>query len=437
VAGIFSTFLSWLDKAIPSFPDKRIGSNTQFSIRDAVIGAFSMFHTQCSSFLEHQRWLDKHHGNNNVLSIYGAKRIPSDNHIRRLLDPVHPSHLFPVYRDAINWLVDNKKDYMRSIRGINDTYLVALDGTEFHSSTTICCEKCSTKQLRDGSIQYSHSVITPAIVSPNNPFVIPLPQEFITPQDGHDKQDCENAAAKRWIKSFGNILERGKITILGDDLYSRQSICEAVVNEECHFIFVCKDSSHKYMYEWITDGTPNRDSFSITEKIWTGKRHEVHTWRYMNDVPLKDGADALRVNWAELTITDDKGKIVKHFAYCTDLTITHENVGKIIESGRCRWKIENENNNVLKHNGYHLEHNFGHGKENLSNFLLSLNILSFLCHTLLHLDDKRYIAIRERLVTRMRFFNDIAALTTYTVFENWEKLLQFMLKGLKLIDPGD
>ena len=45
---------------------------------------------------------------------------------------------------------------------------------------------------------------------------------------------------------------------------------------------------------------------------------------------------------------------------------------------RGRWKIENENNNVLKTKGSHLEHNFGHGKQYLSAFMLSLNLLAFL-----------------------------------------------------------
>jgi hypothetical protein len=39
----------------------------------------------------------------------------------------------------------------------------------------------------------------------------------------------------------------------------------------------------------------------------------------------------------------------------------------VVEAGRSRWKIENENNNVLKTKGYHLEHNFGHGQQHLSN----------------------------------------------------------------------
>jgi len=60
----------------------------------------------------------------------------------------------------------------------------------------------------------------------------------------------------------------------------------------------------------------------------------------------------------------------------------------LAEGGRSRWKIENENNNTLKTKGYHLEHNFGHGKENLCSVLTSLNILAFLMHIFLDFNDR-------------------------------------------------
>ena len=33
---------------------------------------------------------------------------------------------------------------------------------------------------------------------------------------------------------------------------------------------------------------------------------------------------------------------------------------------RARWKIENETFNTLKNQGYHFEHNYGHGEQHLS-----------------------------------------------------------------------
>lgn len=70
-------------------------------------------------------------------------------------------------------------------------------------------------------MSYAHSVITPVIVAPGHSRVLPLEPEFITPQDGHDKQDCENAVAKRWINKYAERYGKLDVTLLGDDLYSR------------------------------------------------------------------------------------------------------------------------------------------------------------------------------------------------------------------------
>jgi hypothetical protein len=67
-------------------------------------------------------------------------------------------------------------------------------------------------------------------------------------------------------------------------------------------------------------------------------------------------------------------------------------------------KVENENNNVLKTKGYHLEHNFGHGSQHLTSLLLSLNLLAFLFHSVLDLVDKKVRLIRAQWPTPRKFF---------------------------------
>ena len=101
-------------------------------------------------------------------------------------------------------------------------------------------------------------------------------------------------------------------------------------------------------------------------------------------------------------------------------------------AGRARWKIENESNNVLKTKGYHLEHNFGHGKKHLASLLMTMNLLAFGFHTLLELADESYRLIRATVGARRRFFQHIEALTTYLHFESWERLMDFMMQGLEI-----
>ena len=181
-------------------------------------------------------------------------RTPSDNHIRNLLDPVPPGTVFPVFSYAVDALQES--GHLESYRSINGDLLMAMDGTEYFSSSKIHCDQCSVTEHKNGSITYSHTVVTPVIVAPGNPRVIPLEPEFVTPQDGHEKQDCENAAAKRWLSVYGARYSALGVTVLGDDLYCKQPLCEAFIREGLNFILVCKPDSHKTLYEWWRDWRP-------------------------------------------------------------------------------------------------------------------------------------------------------------------------------------
>ena len=164
-----------------------------------------------------------------------------------------------------------------------------------------------------------------------------------------------------------------------------------------------------------------------------GRVTEVAIYRFINEVLLQGSKHALSVNWVEMTIVNAKtGSQLYYNTFITNHRLSMTNVAQVAQAGRGRWKIANENNNVLKTKGYHLEHNFGHGQQYLSATMLSLNLLAFLFHTVLELSDERYALLRQVLVRRQTFFEDIRALTRYMVFENWHHLMDCMLQGLKL-----
>ena len=150
----------------------------------------------------------------------------------------------------------------------------------------------------------------------------------------------------------------------------------------------------------------------------------------MNHLPLRNSDDTLILNWCELTITNADGKVLFRNAWATTHLIADANVVEIAAAGRCRWKIENENNNILKNKGYHFDHNFGHGKLHLSNLLATLNLLAYLLHTTLDWIDVYYHAVRGLLPSRRTFFEHLRALMQYFPFDNWEHLMKFMLNRL-------
>ncbi|WP_435387569.1 transposase [Laspinema olomoucense] len=414
---------------LSSLPDKRRGKNTRYGMEDAALSAFGVFFTQTPSFLAYQRKMADNKGRSNAQSLFGVHKIPTDNHIRDLLDGVAPSNVFPVFEEILQIL--DQQGQLADLRSVADTLLVAMDGTEYFSSTQIHCPACSTRTLKSGEIHYFHSVVTPVIVCPGQNQVIPLVPEFVRPQDGHQKQDCENAAAKRWLNQHGLRLSRLKVTVLGDDLYCHQPLCQLLLDHQLDFILVCRPDSHTTLYDHI-EGI---DLPTLIHKRWTGKIEETWTYRYLNEVPLKDGADALMVNWCEVTVSRPDEKVIYHNAFVTRYNLTDDNLAEIVQAGRTRWKVENENNNTLKNKGYHLEHNFGHGKQHLAALLATLNILSLLFHTLLERLDEKYKRLRAHLPTRQTFFDDLRALTRYLYFDNWDHLLTFMLQGLELEIP--
>ena len=52
--------------------------------------------------------------------------------------------------------------------------------------------------------------------------------EFIAPQDGAEKQDCERRAAKRWLAAHGGRLKDPRPADLGDDLFACQPVAEDI-----------------------------------------------------------------------------------------------------------------------------------------------------------------------------------------------------------------
>ena len=186
-----------------------------------------------------------------------------------------------------------------------------------------------------------HSAITPVVVAPGQPHVLPYVPEFITPQDGAEKQDCEINAAKRWVEREATTLRQHRAILLGDDLYSRQPLCETALRNGTDFIFVCHQESHPALYA-VVDTVANLGRLaSFSQRQWNGRHGEIWTYRFLNDLPLRAGGDALPVNWCDLQIVhEETGEILYRNEWITSLRLEQENVSEIVACGRARWKSE-------------------------------------------------------------------------------------------------
>jgi hypothetical protein len=180
-------------------------------------------------------------------------------------------------------------------------------------------------------------MLAATLVAPGHDKVVPLEPVFIVPQDGSEKQDCETMAAKRWLALHGPALHGPRYAALGavylgDDLFSRQPLCQAVKDSGGHFIFVCKPSSHPLIQEYLT----GVDVPALEQPAGRGRQRFVHRYRWMSDVPLRDGKDAMTVNWFEMEIVNARGEVTYRNSFVTDLPVGRENVAELAACGRAR-----------------------------------------------------------------------------------------------------
>jgi hypothetical protein len=415
---LLPSLVAGLKAVCATFPDGRKGRGGNIAMADFGLSAFAMFFMQSVSFLAFQRRLEQGHGRSNCQTLFGIEKIPSDNYIRDMLDGADPALLQPCFARVEQLLAEPA---MRQAFGrLGGRIFVAWDGTEYFCSQNISCPHCLTRKRSNGKVENYHTLMAATVVAPGHSRVVPLFPEFIATQDGAEKQDCERNAAKRWYEKHGERLRPLRPIYLGDDIFACQPIVKMLKDNGDDFIFTCKQSSHKTLYDFMAGA----DLECHQEKVRHRRSSETRRYRWIEDVPLRDGKDAMRVNWIGLQIVDAKGHVKFTTAWVTSLPVSKDNVAEIANGGRGRWKIENEGFNVMKNHGYELEHNFGHGKQFLAMILAGLNLLAFAWHTVLDIIEPPWRAAREAAAKRTSFFADLIALTTYVVFPSWQVLCQ-------------
>ena len=113
----------------------------------------------------------------------------------------------------------------------------------------------------------------------------------------------------------------------------------------------------------------------------------------------------------------------------TSIEVDDSNVVRLAKGGRCRWKIENECFNTLKNQGYHLNHNFGHGKQYLSHNMYLLTLLAFFFHQIFELTDPAYQLCRRSMGTKIHLWETFRVLIRYFIFPSWNDLMLKLMSG--------
>ena len=193
-----------------------------------------------------------------------------------------------------------------------------------------------------------------------------------------------------------------------------------------HYILGVKEGDHEYLFEQVALARQEGRTTEYEQRAGG----VIHRFSFINHMPLnKSNADIL-VNFVEYwEISKDK---TQHFCWVTDFTITKLTVLAIMRGGRARWKVDNETFNTLKNQGYHFEHNYGHGQNNLSVIFVLLMMLAFLVDQVQQLACGLFQAALDKKGSKKRLWEEIRALFHTIEFQSMKQIFQAIVYGYKV-----
>jgi hypothetical protein len=395
------------------------------ALTDALMSAFALFSLKSPSLLA----FDRERTEGNLQRVYGIARVPCDTAMRVILDPVDPESLRPLFRHVFRALQRGKA--LEEMAFVEGHYLLALDGTGYFSSQQIHCASCLERHHRNGTITYAHQMLGAALIHPDRRAVIPLMPEPIVKQDGTEKNDCERNAAKRFITKLRQDHPHLKLIVTEDSLSSNAPHIQVLQDHNVHYILGVKEGDHVSLFEHVTAAEQaGRVTYYDRDDSETGVRSR---FRFVSDLPLNETHAALRVNFLECW--EWAGDQVQHFSWVTDLCVNKGTVYQIMRGGRARWRIENETFNTLKNQGYHFEHNFGHGYQHLSVVFAVLMMLAFLVDQVQQLCCPLFQAVWARLGSKRRLWEKMRALFYTYALRSMQHLFEALWYGWQRTAP--
>ena len=410
------------------FPEHRNGA--KISLTDVLMSAYAMFDLKDTSMLafDERRLADAE----NLERIYGIGKVACDTQVRTVLDPVLPASFRPAFKALIAPL--QRGNSLQQLKYYEGYYLLSLDGTGSFGSENLSSASCLIKNKSNGKKLYYQQMVGAALVHPDHRVVIPLAPEMIIPQDGATKNDCERNATKRWLPKFKAEFPRLPVIVVEDGLSSNAPHIRDLQQYGMRFILGAKPGDHPLLFE-------NLDKAIKNGTCTTFAKHDaknpdvVHSYCFLNDTPLNQANSDLKVNLLVYEEHNTKTGKTQRFSWVTDFTITEENAYILMRGGRARWKIENETFNTLKNQGYNLEHNYGLGKEHLSENFVMLMMLAFLVDQAQQLCSPLFQAALEKAGRKVRLWEQQRNLFRTFRLDSMATLYTMIVNGFRQAEP--
>ena len=287
---------------------------------------------------------------------YFKFHLPHGDPVDEVLRELEPRELEGLKAHLVSGLIEQK--ILRKFRFLGKSYRVAIDATGMATFKHRHCEHCLTKtSSKTGVVTYFHYVLEAKIVTSSG-LSISLCSEFIENDPGRDyeKQDCELKAFVRLAAKIKQYFPRLPVCLLGDGLYPNNTVFDICEKNHWQFIINLKDGNLKTFQEEVTllKATAHKRRVCRADKT----SRTTLDYEYLNQMEY----DGRYFSWVDCheTVVDTKGNALskKRFTFITNIPQSLENVAQTADSGRMRWKIENEGFNCQKNLGYELEHKF-------------------------------------------------------------------------------
>lgn len=366
--------------------DHRNTLKTQIKLTDILLSGFALFSLKDRSLLKFTK--EYSNRSSNLKSIYGITKFPSDTAMREVIDKVPSSFLQPILGKFVNQLIQEK--HLDSYQVFDGYFYIPIDGTDYFNSQKVHCEKCLQTNHQNGTITYRHKGLVATLVKPEQKEVFPLAIEAIIKQDGETKNDSELAATYRLLPSIKAALPPLHPAIIGGDaIFACASFLKQVLEYTWDFLITIKEGNQPFPFQQFKDLLKTKKVKEI-KKVNQSKNRK-YLYQYANGLILNKDNPDIKINFLHYQEIDlQTGEVLKEFNWITSIQISNKIVKKLVATGRARWKIENETFNTLKNQGYEFDHNFGHGKEYLSDNFAILMLLAFLIDQIAQRLDKNF-----------------------------------------------
>ncbi len=365
---LFSTLAVVINHHFPDFyqqlsqlPDYR--KRPQYEVKELIVSGLLLFLFRQQSRNNADSKAKNLDYQDNMVRFFNSRVADMDT-VDRYLRFLDPKKLEQVKQEMFRKLIKSK--ILHKHKFLNSFFMLSVDGTGLQSFDYEPYPGCPYKKHKNGKITWTAYVLDAKIITLNG-FSLSIATQWIeNPIDEEfDKQDCELKAFKRLSIEIKKEFPRLPLIILLDGLYPNKPVFDICRNNNWSFIITLKDNSLKSVQEQIADKLLFKE-YKTETFINANSTH----W-YNDDYKIFDSIDYQKHKlFVVETLSEKKHKKsgekeLTKFVHITNIEANTENVHKLSQAGRARWKIENEGFNDQK-TYYNMEHKFSRTNFNAS-----------------------------------------------------------------------